>query len=45
MRLLSTVLELVGLLAISAGAFTFNLTAGLVATGVALVAVGYLMED
>jgi hypothetical protein len=45
MRQLSTVLELVGLLAVAAGAFTFNLTAGLLVTGVALVVVGFFLED
>ena len=45
MRLLSTVLELVGLLAVAAGAFTVNLTAGLLVTGVALIIVGYFLED
>lgn len=45
MRQLSTVLELVGLVAVAAGAFTVNTTAGLLATGAALVLVGYFLED
>ena len=45
MRQLSTVLELVGLLAIAAGAFTLNPTVGLLVTGAALVAVGFFLED
>ncbi len=45
MRQLSTVLELVGLVAVAAGAFTVNTTAGLLVTGAALVLVGFFLED
>jgi len=45
LRQLSTVLELVGLVAVAAGAFTVNTTAGLLVTGAALVLVGFFLED
>lgn len=41
----ATILEVAGLLALSAGAFTISLTVGLIATGAVAVAAGYLLED
>ena len=42
---LATCIELVGLASVSAGAWTVNVTVGLIVSGVALFAVGYALED
>jgi hypothetical protein len=44
LRQFSTVLELVGLLAVAAGAFSINTTVGLLVTGALLVVVGFFLE-
>jgi hypothetical protein len=41
----TTILEVAGLVAVSVGAFTVNLTVGLLTTGAIAVAAGYLLED
>jgi hypothetical protein len=43
-RQLSTVFELMGLLAVIGGAFTITPTVGLLVAGVALIVVGYFLE-
>ena len=45
LRYLPASLELVGLAAITAGAFLINPALGLIAVGAAVVAVGYALED
>lgn len=44
MRQLSTVLELAGLTAVAAGAFTISTTVGLIVAGAAAFGVGLAME-
>lgn len=41
---LSTILEVAGLVAVSAGAFTVSVTVGLIVTGAAMFAVGFANE-
>ncbi len=45
MKLLSTLLELAGLTAVSVAAFLVSVPLGLLAAGVALFAVGWFLED
>jgi hypothetical protein len=44
-KLLSTLLELAGLVAVSSAAFLVSLPLGLLVAGVALFAVGWVLED
>lgn len=43
-RLVADILQLVGVVVLVAAAFTFGTTAGLLATGVACLAVGVVLE-
>lgn len=44
MRIATTILEVAGAVAVAAGAFTVNLTAGLVVAGCLAIGAGYLLE-